>query len=101
MQTNAPPPAANATSRSVLICASSVQTQKKRKSVRRGIQQHFQRGERLLAEKEDRYRFWVLTGCALPGEERFDELCLNFDERARLMNRPTLGEIEQISTVCE
>ena len=66
-----------------------------------GIKQHFEEGERLLAEREDRYRFWVLTDCELPGEERFDELCLNFDARARLMNRPTLDDIEQINTACD
>lgn len=63
------------------------------------MERHVRQGERLLNEREDRYQFWVLTDCDLPGEDCFDKRCSDFDERARRKNWPTLEEIQQINTI--
>ena len=54
---------------------------------------HIREGIRLIREREDRHKYWMLTDCFLSGEYEFEKICQTFDTCARDAELPTLEDI--------
>lgn len=57
------------------------------------------KGEELLREEEDRYRYFLVTDALLDGEDGFCRRCLHFDNLAQRWNIPNLDGVQMLSSV--
>ena len=59
---------------------------------------HWRHGRLLLEERQQRYRFWLLTDDEMDGEAEFLSKCARFDRHARHHGMPTLKSIAIVDT---